>query len=123
MPKNIRIVAPSLLFAALVWCSPSQAGDVPTGWSRDDYFSYLMFSDIIPEAIGWGTKARALCFASNLGGATPDVIDASEHLVTALRANFTKMYPGLQFLRKSQCTKSIQGDNLYLVVDTGLGLE
>jgi hypothetical protein len=80
-----------------------------------------MFSDLIPEAIGWDARANALCFGTALTNSTePSVTDADEHVVAALREKFKSTYPGLRFLRKSQCTKSVEGDNLYLLVGRGI---
>jgi len=110
----------SLIFSASAWCGPSRADSIPSGWERDEYASYLIFSDLVPEAINWNKRAKFVCVGSTLSGAAqPTVTDPDERVVAALRERFTSIY-SLRFLRKSECTKSIEGDNLYLLVDRGM---
>lgn len=114
MLRYLTLAMVAVALGAIGPGSYSRADSMPEGWSMEDYVSYLMFSDLLAEAVEWDKFATALCFANEL--TTPK--DASENVVAALRETFAKTYPSLSFLPKSQCTRSRKGDNLYLYTES-----
>jgi hypothetical protein len=91
----------------------SRADEAPTALVGEDRVAYLMFADLVPEAINWDSKAKTICFANEL----VQKDEASESLVNELRSKLAKDYPALTFLQKSQCRRSDLGDVLYLYAD------